>query len=270
MPDPLTIAHGSARLILKFTSTVKTIGFLAHNLGSFEFSLTLRAIAADCEAIQTAWVAIETWTRTLPPAHDLEEQLVERLEQSTLFGTLVLNALDEDLDSLLRSINKLPAAGISNPAFRRRSAQMWDEVRFAKHQDRIRGQVATMTLLLQVINLQAATERTRLPADEKKTDETIDQGLPQENASQSSNPQKYSHHLGENYWDEAPQLQLQDPCSDLQFNDSKRHFEWYESKDTLLAMSIHQHPPTEISPLDYRSSTRFLHPVDIGADLMRE
>lgn len=147
MADPatiLTIINGSAGLALTVGAVVNKLYTISQNLKYAE--LTIQSIASECEIIKTAWVAIESWIRAQPD-HSLTEQqpVLDRLGESLVFGTGVLSALEDDLAQFTSVPRSLGFFG--------RGKVVWSEAAFEKHQNRIRGQVAAMTLLLQIIKL---------------------------------------------------------------------------------------------------------------------
>ncbi|KAF8851642.1 hypothetical protein BDZ45DRAFT_141943 [Acephala macrosclerotiorum] len=170
MADPATILaiiNGSLSLALKLGTVANTLYTLSQRLKYAE--LTIQSLASECETIQAAWAGIETWARQQPVQCDEGQQLLlDRLMKSVLFGMMVLTALEEDLGGFI--------AQPQNPGFFRRNKVVWNEASFERHQHRIRGQVASMTLLLQVINLPSPSQRTELLVKEtevlQESDET--------------------------------------------------------------------------------------------------
>jgi hypothetical protein len=145
MADPVTIiaiVHGSIGLALKIGTIVKTLYSISQKLKNAE--LTLISTASECETIQIAWGRIETWARGLPDETAVEQELLDRLGQSLVVGTMVMSAFEQDI----LQIESAPPT-----RFMGRSRMAWKEECFAQHQDRIRGQVAAISLLLQVVNL---------------------------------------------------------------------------------------------------------------------
>ncbi|CZR54211.1 uncharacterized protein PAC_04094 [Phialocephala subalpina] len=164
--SPVDIINGSASLALKIASVIKTLHLVAQRFKSAE--LAIHSIASECQTVQSAWDAVESWARKQSIQNVDQEPLLNRLRQSLLFGTMVFDALD---DELMPFLSERQGQGL----FTRKGA-VWNEVSFARHQDRIRGQVAAMTLLLQVINLPTMTEGMNVLIREsellKRSDET--------------------------------------------------------------------------------------------------
>ncbi|KUJ11170.1 uncharacterized protein LY89DRAFT_723019 [Mollisia scopiformis] len=163
MADPATIIsiiNGSLGLAVKVGTVANDLYTLSKRLKYAE--LTLESVASECEVIQTAWEGIQTWAKKQPARQDEGQQkLFDRLNRSLLFGTMVFSKLEDDLKEF--------TAGQQSPSFFRRGKVVWNEASFAQHQDRIRGQVAAMTLLLQVINLPTTREQEELLVKETET-----------------------------------------------------------------------------------------------------
>ena len=145
--DPTTvisIMSGSLGLAVKVGTVVNDLYKLSMR---FKYAqLTLESIASECEMVQAAWEGIEAWAKKQPTEPDEGRQrLLDRLSKSLLFGTMVFGKLEEDLKEFL--------AEPQNLGFFRRTKLVWNEDCFAQHQNRIRGQVTALTLLLQVIDL---------------------------------------------------------------------------------------------------------------------
>jgi hypothetical protein len=149
MADPasvLSIVNGSIGLVLKIGSAVNKLYTLSQRLKYAE--LTLQALASECETVQTAWIGIEAWAQKQPVVSNAgyaQQVLLDRLERSLMFGAVVLTALEEDLEPL--------TVGPRNLGFFKKSKVVWNEAVFEGHQNRLRGQISAMTLLLQVTNL---------------------------------------------------------------------------------------------------------------------
>ncbi|KAE9382016.1 hypothetical protein N431DRAFT_16519 [Stipitochalara longipes BDJ] len=170
MAEPVTIlaiVNGSVGLAIKIGTVANKLYTLSRRLKYAE--LTLQSLASECEMMQAAWVGIQAWVRQQRTHLEEEQQaLLDRIKKSLLFGTIVLTALEGDLDQFL---NEPQGSGLL-----RRNKIVWNEASFERHQNRIRGQVAAMTLLLQVIKLPSTAEQADLLAREdgvlRNSDET--------------------------------------------------------------------------------------------------
>jgi hypothetical protein len=146
MADPvtiLTIINGSLELALRIGTVIHALYDISQKLKQAQ--LTILSTITECETIQTAWAAIERWASSHPGGPAIESELLERLNKSLLNGKMVISAFEDDLVTWSRKS--------TNSGFLSRSKIVWEENTFSQHQFRIRGQVAAMTLLLQVINL---------------------------------------------------------------------------------------------------------------------
>ena len=146
MADPVTILsiiNGSLGLALRIGTVINALYDISQKLKQAQ--LTILSTITECETIQTAWIAIERWASSHPGGTAIESELLERLNKSLLNGQMVISAFEDDLIAWSRKS--------TNPSFLSRSKIVWEENTFSQHQFRIRGQVAAMTLLLQVINL---------------------------------------------------------------------------------------------------------------------
>ena len=140
--DPVTIVglvEGSIRLAVQCGSVAKSLNNLA---GQYKYAkLTISTMVQNLDIMQLAWGRIETWSRDYMPTDD--DKLKQRLEQFLETGSLVLDALEEDLQK----------HDVSNVSFRQKSRLVWNKATLQGHQNRIRDQAQSMSLLLQAIQL---------------------------------------------------------------------------------------------------------------------
>ena len=140
--DPVTlvgIVEGSISLAVQCGSVAKSLNSLA---GQYKHAkLTISTMIQNLDIMQVAWERIGVWSKTSMPIDD--DGFTQRLERFLETGCLVLNALEEDL----RSYN------VSRMTFRQRSRLVWNENILQGHQNRIRDQAQSMSLLLQAIQL---------------------------------------------------------------------------------------------------------------------
>jgi hypothetical protein len=141
----LAIMNGSADITSKLVPIINSLCILPQ--GHKHAELTIQTTAFECQAVQTAWDAIKAWVNA-QPASTLHEQKSElgELRQFLVFGTMGRSALEDDLVPFIPEASR-------NLNFFGKSEVLCNEATFSRHQDRIRGQVAAMTLLIQVINL---------------------------------------------------------------------------------------------------------------------
>ena len=153
MADPLSvlsIVEGSLGLIIQCGSVLRNLSEIA---GKFKQArLTLMSMTEEIETIKLAWQKIREWSEassknledaTAQSVHD--HSIMERLNRSLDCCALVMTALENDLSVYMTK------ARINN--FRLRSKFVWNEKALQDHQQRIRGQVSAMNLLLQVLQL---------------------------------------------------------------------------------------------------------------------
>ena len=96
------------------------------------------------DTMQLAWSSIAKWAQNQSPDELMEEDdFIERLRRSLETGSLVMDALNEEL--LMYKPSKM---GLTQ-----RTRAVWNEGTLRSHQERIRDQASSMTLLLQAIHL---------------------------------------------------------------------------------------------------------------------
>ena len=150
MMDPISIVslvEGSMSLILQCGSTMKSLNDFAVRYK--QASLTLSSIIQEVDIIELAWKRIKDWFEFYRnEAGDVD--LLERLDKSLKCGTNVISALQHDLldyESMEFGLMQ-------------RSKLTWNGKALRNHQDRIRGQVQAMSVLLQVIELPTSKARS--------------------------------------------------------------------------------------------------------------
>ena len=141
--DPVTIVglvQGSITLAAKCGSAVRSLNNVA---GQYKYAkLTISSMVQNLDIMQFAWDRTGTWLKDDYMPTD-EDDFAQRLERFLEAGSLVMDALEEDLRSY----------DISNLTFAQRSRLVFNENIFQGHQNRIRDQAQTMGLLLQAIQL---------------------------------------------------------------------------------------------------------------------
>lgn len=159
MVDPISIislVEGSISLIVQCGSAIKSLNEIAAKYKQAE--LTLSSIIQEVDVIELAWKRIKDWFESyIDEAGDVE--LLERLDKSLKCGTNVISALQDDLLGY----------GSKRLGFMQRSRLSWNEKLLGDHQDRIRGQVLAMNLLLQVIELPTSKARSKQLETAQKT-----------------------------------------------------------------------------------------------------
>lgn len=139
----LSIVNGSLGIAVKIGKVIKDLYDIAQRFKHAE--LDILSSVEECKTIRAAWGGIERWARAQADSEVVEEELLNRLDQSLMFGIMVMSAFENDLLAL--------ASAPEPTKFLHRTKVVWNEKSFAQHQNRIRAQVGAMTLLLQVVSL---------------------------------------------------------------------------------------------------------------------
>ncbi|KAF2871088.1 hypothetical protein BDV95DRAFT_607370 [Massariosphaeria phaeospora] len=160
-----SVISASASLAKTCVSVVKALHDLAETYKHAE--LAIFSISEDCEMVQLAWGHIETWAKTQAPL-PTSTFVLDRLLRSVQSGQLIMSALEEDIAT---------AQQMKPGIFRRRMNVIWNEKVFQDHQNRIRGQVAALTLLLEVIKLPQSDDRTDMLSVDRKVFEDADSSV---------------------------------------------------------------------------------------------
>lgn len=131
--------EGSISLAVQCGSVAKNLNDLA---GKYKYAkLTIATMVQNLDIMQLAWDRIGLWALRSRPTDD--DDLTQRLRRFLETGATVLGAIEEDLQSY----------DLSKMNFRQRSRLVWNESSLQGHQNRIRDQAQSMTLLLQAIQL---------------------------------------------------------------------------------------------------------------------
>ena len=140
--DPVTlvgIVEGSVSLAVQCGSVAKSLNNLT---GQYKHAkLTVSTLVQNLEIMHFAWNRIGLWSKTSMPTDD--DDFTQRLKKFLETGSLVLDALEEDLQSY----------DVSRMTFSQRSRLVWNENILQSHQNRVRDQAQSMSLLLQAVQL---------------------------------------------------------------------------------------------------------------------
>ncbi|ORY08788.1 hypothetical protein BCR34DRAFT_388378 [Clohesyomyces aquaticus] len=147
-----SIVGAAGSLALNCGKVIHTLYDLAERYKDAEVAIL--SIIQECRTIELAWSRIERWVATGLDDYEDYEQLGDRLQLSLYHGQLVIAELEKDLFA----IQKTPQYS----RFRRRTKIVWNGSVLQAHQDRIRGQVCAMMLLLEVIQLPSRSDRADL------------------------------------------------------------------------------------------------------------
>ena len=144
MPDPFTIVQvvsASASLAMQCAQVAKGLHDLAGKYKTAEMDIL--SMANELDILHLAWERIESVLQSWEQSDAADDGLLAELRLKLQFGNLVVSSLANDLDGFIkRPFN-----------FLQRTKYVWDEENFRGHQDRIRGQVAAVNLLVSVLNL---------------------------------------------------------------------------------------------------------------------
>ena len=136
------LVDASLGLAIKCGSIVKHLNTIASQYKHAR--LTILTMVQNLDSIQLAWNRISTWSRSYVPDQDAaDSSFLERLERFLEAGALVMEALDEDLSTY----------DPDDLSFTQRSRLIWNGQVLQDHQNRLRDQATSMTLLLQAIQL---------------------------------------------------------------------------------------------------------------------
>ncbi|KAL8747477.1 MAG: hypothetical protein Q9190_000644 [Brigantiaea leucoxantha] len=161
MADPVTVIsviNGSAGIVLQCVKVIKDLNDV---IGKYRSAhLTIRSVIENLETIQWAWDRIrniaEDWSADSDETSGLlDKDLLERLNKSLTCGEAVMSALEADLQYLRSSDDS------KSFSFTQRTRVVWSTSMLQDHQNRIRDQVASMNLLITVLNMPRQKDRRK-------------------------------------------------------------------------------------------------------------
>ena len=144
MADPIAIIQvvsASASLAMQCARVAKGLHDLAGKYKTAEMNIL--SMANEVDILRLAWERIESVLQSWEECDAVDDGLLAELRLKLDFGRLVVSSLANDIDAFI----KRPFG------FFQRTKYVWDEENFRGHQDRIRGQVAAVNLLVSVLNL---------------------------------------------------------------------------------------------------------------------
>ena len=143
--DPATIVglvSSAVTLATVCGSTAKDLYTLGSKYKHAE--LAILSMVQGLDTMQLAWSRIGKWAENQAPDGLLEDDdFIERLRRSLETGSLVMDALKEELLTY-----KPLKMGLTQ-----RTKVVWNEGTLRSHQERIRDQASSISLLLQAIRL---------------------------------------------------------------------------------------------------------------------
>lgn len=144
MADPITIVQvvsASASLAMQCAQVAKGLHDLAGKYKNAEMNIL--SLANELDILRLAWERIESVLQLWEESDAADDGLLAEFRLKLRFGSLVVSSLANEIDAFTkRPFN-----------FLQRTKYVWDEENFRGHQDRIRGQVAAVNLLVSVLSL---------------------------------------------------------------------------------------------------------------------
>ncbi|KAL8924232.1 MAG: hypothetical protein Q9208_004196 [Pyrenodesmia sp. 3 TL-2023] len=164
MADPISIFSvigGSAALVLQFAKAVNDLHTLSDRYKRAEFMI--ESMTSNLTTIQWAWrqigTMLEEWTRDEVVWQGDSTELFIQINRSLKGGSLVIAALEEDLEPFLEQLRDPSTHPQRSLEFRRRAKIVWNDQTFRDHQERIRDQVNSMNLLINILQMPQAVSR---------------------------------------------------------------------------------------------------------------
>ncbi|KAI4108582.1 MAG: hypothetical protein LQ345_007098, partial [Seirophora villosa] len=153
MTDPasiFSIVSGAAGLVLQLGNVINDLHNVCERYRLAQ--LTISSMRHNLTTVQWAWRRIKTildgWEQDDEPLPDDTIELFAQLSRSLQGGSLVISALEDDL----KRFQEIPdPTRRTNPTQRARI--VWNEQTLKDHQERIRDQVSSMTLVLEVMRM---------------------------------------------------------------------------------------------------------------------
>ena len=157
------IINGAAGLVIKCAQVAQYL----HDLhGKYKKAdLALKTFLQNVESIQHAWENVRIWcedSKNDAVTDDKRLDLLGQLDRSIECGDLVISALADDLESFVS------ARKASRLNFRQRADFVWNEAIIEAHRGRLRDQIATVQLLLQILSLPTSVKRSQLIAESER------------------------------------------------------------------------------------------------------
>ncbi|KAL8717670.1 MAG: hypothetical protein Q9225_005107 [Loekoesia sp. 1 TL-2023] len=210
MADPasiFSIIAGSAGLALQCGKVIRDLHNIAGRYKNADLSII--SMTTGLETVDWAWRHIEsilkTWTDDAQDrGHDADTDVLEQLGRSLKGGRLVITALEEDLRQFTTVLNResgqatrnsfmkrlfiangpgqVETRSVTESSFMKRSKIIWNEGLLQDHQERIRDQVNSMNLLINVLQMPDATVRRQKLGENqqilRKSDESANTIVP--------------------------------------------------------------------------------------------
>ena len=122
---------------------------LQHLVGTYQQSDNIiLSVLDECENLKLAWLFIGRWVESQrDQPEELAAALVDRFKKSIASGEQLMEALEKDIE---RAKNDEPGR---LQKYKRKTYIMWKVKAFSEHQERIRGQIEALTLLIVILRL---------------------------------------------------------------------------------------------------------------------
>lgn len=194
-----SVIEGSISLIVQCGSVVKTLKDIAETHA--QAKLTIMSMVQEIETIDVAWNRIKEWSQhhaetnaDKGDTNGLDASFISQVKRSLQGGTLIMSALQDDLACYINKADSL--------SFKQHSKVTWNQKALQDHQNRIRGQVVAMGLLLQTLALQSPKSRRRFLKKKKrqfrKSNESASSIVPSELSSRLSSRHSLSSNSTDN------------------------------------------------------------------------
>lgn len=147
MPYPISISSTIGGITALAAGCAKTIKCLYSINRSYRDAGSItKSITQELATIQCAWNVIQNMLEQRKFLDDINRELLLQLNQTIQHGRQTLSLLNNELSSCTKLSTTAGEQG-----FRRRTAIIWNERRLRTHQDRIRGQIMSMSLLISLL-----------------------------------------------------------------------------------------------------------------------
>jgi hypothetical protein len=144
--DPVSIISLVEACSGLYLSLSKVISVLSNLATSYkQVALSIKSLSNECKTIKVVIERLQYWIETQTQEANVSNEVWEQLRESLKHGEVVVKALEEELKPLGDTWVLV--------GFRRKSKATWSLQALKMHEDRIRGQVSGLTLLLQIVNL---------------------------------------------------------------------------------------------------------------------
>ncbi|KAF2186455.1 hypothetical protein K469DRAFT_686862 [Zopfia rhizophila CBS 207.26] len=124
-------------------------------------------VSATASATASLVTNIEKWVKGNLHRMTSYEQLLKRLQRSIYSGQLIMLVMEDDLVQSCSQARQLQETIIL----------VWDENLFKEHESRIRGQVAALHLLLQVVSTRHNDDRLEMLSVKEHISREVDDNV---------------------------------------------------------------------------------------------